>query len=186
MQNDDESLTRLLPPSMRELQSVDGKLRCAELGVTRRRAAWRSRILYEACLVRHHAVRNVREKDRARLAAIRRCPQPTHNVFRMRCHCADAVTNTATHPWGSTSVIVQQDCFHNMPNITPTVNKRRWTVAGKRSSAIPSRTLRSRSISHRVKMLERENQRLCHRVLQSQPPQPSRDWDAGEPQRRWS
>ncbi|KAE9127423.1 hypothetical protein PF010_g4886 [Phytophthora fragariae] len=59
---------------------------------------------------------------------------------------AVAVTNTATRPRGSMSVVVLRDSLHNMPTITPTVDKRRRAIALKRS-AITGRTLRSRSVS---------------------------------------
>ncbi|KAE9019857.1 hypothetical protein PR003_g14440 [Phytophthora rubi] len=63
----------------------------------------------------------------------------------MRWYCAVAVTNTATRPRGSSSAVVLQDGLHNMSNITPTVAKRRRTIALKRS-AIAGRMLSSCSV----------------------------------------
>ncbi|KAE9304904.1 hypothetical protein PF008_g21862 [Phytophthora fragariae] len=80
--------------------------------------ARRSRALWEACLVCLHTVWNVREQHLSRLPAVIHRPKPADEVSPMQWNGtgvgASTTTRTRTLRNGTTTIVVPQDCLHDV------------------------------------------------------------------------
>ncbi|KAG2784718.1 hypothetical protein PC129_g24144 [Phytophthora cactorum] len=104
---------------------------------------------YEARLVRHHAVWNVSEEDRAGRPAIRHGTQPVDQVTSMPRDFVVAVTSATTRTRDRRdreSIIMSQDPLHEMANVTTPIHKTLGTIATIWTGAIAGRMLRMRGI----------------------------------------
>lgn len=104
---------------------------------------------YETSLVLRHAVRNVGEKDGARLPPILHGADPPNEVAPERRDGSVMAISAVTRMskvGRSTRVLVFQDTVNDMTKITRAIDKRSGTVTLKGWTADGGKTLRPRSV----------------------------------------